>query len=203
MIAGTVFPASSTPRRGSSRSRNAETCSFNATCGEVVLTPTLANAGTSPGKAVKKLVHCASVMPLPTEPAGTPNIVGSRSFTDETVEAPAGCTVPSTLTTNALSGEIYGDSAVSTRFYERLAPTEGTTLLTIPIEGCALAGKYQLKGVLYSRAVQNTGVEVENQEFISNEETSKFGGLTLAGNPAFATSNFIIQLVGTGTFKVQ
>jgi len=149
-------------------------------------------------------VQCLNAMLTNDSSPMAPTESDQLRFTGVTVEAPAGCTVPSTLTSKTLKGEIYGDSAVGSRFYERLAPAEeGTTLLTIPIEGCALEGSYPLKGVLYSRATLSTGVESESQEFVSDEETSKFGGLTLAGNAAFVTRSFIVQLVGTGTFQVH
>lgn len=125
-------------------------------------------------------------------------------LTGVTLDEPAGCKVPSTLTTKELKGEIYGDSVVASRAYERVVPVEGTTLLTIPIEGCALAGSYPLKGVMFSRAASSTGVESASQEFISDEETNSFSeGLTLAGNPVSDTKDLVIQLVGTGTYKVQ
>jgi hypothetical protein len=108
---------------------------------------------------------------------------GKLKFTGVTVTNPVGCSTTSTLTTAALSTQVYMEGTTS---YDRFAPTSGTTFVNVPLTGCAAAGSYPVKGTDFGRSPNLTGVEKEHQklEFSGAINTTAGGGLTLGTEAA-------------------
>jgi hypothetical protein len=108
---------------------------------------------------------------------------GKLRFTGVSVVKPVGCSTTATLTTNALSTQVYMEGTTS---YDRFAPTSGTTFVPVPITGCAAAGTYPVKGTDFGRSPNATGVESAHQklEFSAAINTTAGGALTLGTEPA-------------------
>jgi hypothetical protein len=108
---------------------------------------------------------------------------GKLRFTGVSVVKPVGCSTNATLTTNALSTQVYMENTTS---YDRFAPTSGTTFVNVPLLGCAAAGTYPVKGTDFGRSPNATGVESAHQklEFSGAINTTAGGGLTLGTEAA-------------------
>jgi hypothetical protein len=114
---------------------------------------------------------------------------GKLKFTGLTVDEPAGCKTPGTLETTALHGvaQMGNTAETSESVYLKLAPASGEVLATIKLTECAAAGSYQLKGVLFSKAVNPTGTGASKQGFnTSTAINASQGGAVTLGKEAAA-----------------
>jgi hypothetical protein len=121
-----------------------------------------------------------------SNPGGFAVDSGKLKFTGVKIVAPAGCSTTSTLTTAALSTQVYMEG---TTVYDRFVPTSGTTWFTIPVTGCAFAGTYPIKGTEFGRSPNLTGVEQERQtlEFSAAINSTAGGALTMGAEPVTLT----------------
>jgi hypothetical protein len=87
--------------------------------------------------------------------------------------------------------------------YGKFTPTFGTVFATIKLAGCAAAGSYQVKGNLYAKAVNATGVLGEKQEIDSSAaiNSSQGGALKLGTNVATLEGSINIVLNGSNVGK--
>jgi hypothetical protein len=133
---------------------------------------------------------------------------GSLKFTGVTVVKPANCVVENaagevgvvnTVPLNVNAGFMGGAGSGNT---VRFKPASGTEFTTVFLEGpsCSIAGPYEVKGEVFVRSNNATGVYELNQTVTSsgliNEEGS---GVTNA--LTFGTE--IAKLEGTGTFTLS
>jgi hypothetical protein len=72
---------------------------------------------------------------------------GVLEFSGLTVDKPAGCSVESPIKTKALTGELVGGHEKKGK---KTTPEEGEVFATIKVSGCAVAGSYNVKGVVYA-----------------------------------------------------
>ena len=122
---------------------------------------------------------------------------GKLSFTGLTVDEPAGCSVASPITTNALVDEVIMDPSGGEATFDKFTPAEGTTFVNIKITNCAAAGTYPVKGTVTGRS-NNTGVAAIKQPLTFNaaEQTTGGGALTLGNKPASLTGKALNYLSG-------
>jgi hypothetical protein len=142
---------------------------------------------------------------------------GKLVFTGLTVVKPAGCKIASSLTTEALQGEVAMGVSEATKnnIYEKLAPTSGEKLMTLKIEGCAAAGSYPVKGVFTcawehttpasSWVFTPTNTSFTSQLFRSSSIIQNSQGtlFTIGGNPAFYAGVQNWQLVAGVSWSVK
>jgi hypothetical protein len=123
---------------------------------------------------------------------------GKLKFTGFSMISPAGCTVPSTITTEPITGEIY---LSSTKAYEKLSPTSGTTWFTVPMTVCSLASSPKMTGSLFARFKNATGTEWAPQELeLSNSINQEAGGSLAWGTKSVSfTGDFDEYLGSLGT----
>jgi hypothetical protein len=113
---------------------------------------------------------------------------GKLKLTGITIDEPAGCKLSGSIETTSLHGvaQMGNTAATSNNVYLKLAPSAGEVLATIKLTECAAAGSYQLKGVLFMKATNPTGVGAVKQGFSSSSEinSSQGGAITLGKEPA-------------------
>jgi hypothetical protein len=107
---------------------------------------------------------------------------GKFKFTGLTVSKPAGCKVPTSITTEALKSEIYMEG---TNVYDKFVPT-GEFFAKVPITGCAIESTPKVTGSSFALAqhVNAEGKTVNNltgEEFVSQMLTSSAAIETAAG----------------------
>ena len=106
---------------------------------------------------------------------------GVLEFSGLTVHEPAGCTVEAPIKTKALTGELV-DHSGSSLAYAKFVPEEGEVFTTLKISGCAIAGSYNLKGVVYGQG-EEWGKELKFQPLkFSPTINSTLGGSFTAGS---------------------
>ena len=122
---------------------------------------------------------------------------GKLSFTGLTVDEPAGCSVASPITTNALVDEVIMDPSGGEATFDKFTPAEGTTFVNIKITGCAAAGTYPVKGTVTGRS-NNTGVAAVKQPltFSAAEQTTGGGSLIFWSKAATLTGKTLTNLSG-------
>jgi hypothetical protein len=98
---------------------------------------------------------------------------GKLKFTGVSVVAPVGCGTSTTITTSALTTQVFMEG---TKVYDRFKPTSGETFVTIPITGCAAAGNYPVKGTDFGLAQHKNGAG----ERVNNLTGEEFTTQTLA-----------------------
>ena len=127
-------------------------------------------------------------------------------FFSITVHEPAGCTVAPIQTTGLTGTAQMGNTeATKNSVYTKFAPSSGEVLATIKLTGCAAAGSYQLKGVLYMKAVNPTSTAAVWQESLTSGEinSSQGGALTLGKEPATLTGSIQTGLVSGESYSLQ
>jgi hypothetical protein len=143
---------------------------------------------------------------------------GILTFSGLTVDEPAGCAVESPIKTKPLTTELvthkffdmyeiggikFKVETTSARAYDKFFPEEGEVFATIKVTGCAVAGSYNLKGVVYGEA-EEWGVERVSQQlnFSPGVNATLGGSLTLGSNAAELTASATTHLVGAfGGFR--
>jgi hypothetical protein len=127
---------------------------------------------------------------------GTAKIVQSGSaakaestlqFTGVTVMTPSGCTTPTTITTSALTSELYMDSATAAVIYDKFEATSGGSFMTLKLENCSIAGTYPVKGALFGQWANTTGVSSNPQRVVFNSTTAGFSTLAVGSTAALVT----------------
>ena len=102
---------------------------------------------------------------------------GKLKFTGVTLVEPKLCTVPSTLTTNALS--IQADWMSGSTNYWKFTPAAGesTTFVTIPVSGqCGGELTLVIKGDAFGETANATGVQAVEQELHFSETINTAAG---------------------------
>jgi hypothetical protein len=151
-------------------------------------------------------LECLSTAPCTIKnEAGSATLEGKVKFTGVTVEEPAGCQVSGgSITTNLLT--IDPDYMIGTANYALIKPFSGTTFATITIEKktgqtCPVSGSYLLKGTVFVKAQNATGVTAHVQKVNSsraiNEEAG--GSLAFIGGPATLTGEVAFTAEGAST----
>ncbi len=100
------------------------------------------------------------------------------------IKKPTGCKITGEeVETEELGGQVWMEG---TKALARLAPEVGTEWAEIEIEGCAIAGAYPLKGVLFGEHVNATNVSAAEQEvtFSGTINEAAGGALTFGGHSA-------------------
>jgi hypothetical protein len=135
--------------------------------------------------------------------AGTVELIeGNLSFGGMTIDTPSGCKIPSSITTNALTGELIMDPSGGTATFVKFRPTSGETIFSMTISECAAAGTYPLKGTFAGR-MNNTGVSATSQPFTFNaaEQTTGGGALKVGVEAATMTGGLAMKLSGSNVGK--
>jgi hypothetical protein len=125
-------------------------------------------------------------------------------LTGVTVDEPVGCTVAGgSIETVALNSEVWMEENSADKVFQRFAPASGLTIAEIHVEGCAIAGTFLLKGVLFGEFVNATGVEVASQALtLSSAINSTAGGaLTVGGSAATLAGRINLALTGGGEWR--
>ena len=148
-------------------------------------------------------VHCTGTCTI--DESGNVELVdGKLEFTGMTVDTPAGCTIPSTMTTRTLSAELIMDPGGGTATFLRWKPATGETIAEFELGGtCALAGTpLRIKGTITSR-LNNTGVSAVEQPatFSFAEQTTGGGSLKAGKEVATLTGKLGIKLSGANAAK--
>jgi hypothetical protein len=127
---------------------------------------------------------------------------GSLKFSGVSFAAPAGCTTPALETKNLV---FHGDWMRGTENYVEFMPETGTTLATIKIEKCAIAGTYNLKGTLWGAIGNETGVQeaIQDITFSAGVEGLAGGTLTLAGEPSELTGTAALTIASGAKFGIH
>jgi hypothetical protein len=107
------------------------------------------------------------------------------------IDKPAGCSVESPIKTKALTSELVDVAGNENRF-QKIFPEEGEVLATIKVSGCALAGSYNLKGVIYALD-SPWGILLALMLWAINthiNHTAAGSGVTLGASPAELSAEF-------------
>ncbi len=124
---------------------------------------------------------------------------GKLKLTGITVEKPAHCTAPASITTNGLS--FSADWMIGTTNYWRFLPTSGERFLTFELSGaeCELVEPLSHNGSLFVQTVNSTGTQSVAQEVKSSSTiNSTAGGTTNSGGGA-ASLTATIKFLLSGT----
>jgi hypothetical protein len=135
-----------------------------------------------------------------TGATGVAGATGKLKFTGVTVMLPVGCVSATSIETTALTAVAAMGNTVATEnsVYVKFTPTSGTVFATIKLTECAAAGSYQVKGNLYAKAVNATGVLGKAQRIDSSGaiNESQGGALTLGTNVATLEGSINVLLNG-------
>lgn len=125
-------------------------------------------------------------------------VTGTLKFSELKVLKPSGCGIGASITTNALTEKVQMEGST---VYVKIAPTEGTTIASVPLTGCVIAGTYLLKGSVFGKTSFATLEEEIEQTLTFSEsiQNTAGGSLTLAGQVAQITGAANNELTsGTG-----
>ena len=128
---------------------------------------------------------------------------GELVFTGVTITAPPGCTVPSTIRTDALS--IRADWMNGSVDYFELEPTAGPTaqFAMVAVTNCAQATSLPLKGTLFTETTNATGTPAVQQQVNSSPTINSTAGGTLHVGTETASLTFALKFRMTGTHEGQ
>jgi hypothetical protein len=128
---------------------------------------------------------------------------GVLDFSNFTVDKPAGCKVKEPISTKALKGELV-DHSGSERMYEKVLPAEGEVFATITVEGCAVAGSYNVKGVVYGEGEKwGTSLAAQPLKFTPAINTTLGGSLTLGTSVATLSAEGVNTLTSGKKFSAD
>ncbi len=128
---------------------------------------------------------------------------GKIKFTGVTVVEPVGCSVEGgAVQTEALKAQVYMEG---TKALVRFAPATGTQFAEVEITGCAIAGAYPTKGVVFGEAINptNTLASAQNVKFSTTINSAAGGELLFGGHAAVITGETSVTLTGGGQFKAN
>lgn len=160
---------------------------------EVVSEALMQMTTTIGGTPIKTAATGYSCLECTIENSGA-NAVGAGKLeaTGVHMVEPAKCEDGPTIISNkvkAVLGMKKGSSTIATIKFE---PASGTTFETAKISGCAIAGSYIVKGVVYAEVVNFTGVFAKNQRLrfspAIQTDAGEEGSLRFGANPAFITA---------------
>ncbi len=178
-------------------------CSKTAASPNFALTATVAGA---PAKLTATGIHCEATI-YNEVVAGIPHakLTGKITYTNVTVDEPAGCTTPATQTTNLIEGEVKMVTGSAKPFikFEPHASAGVTNFTNVKLEGCAAEGSYPLKGFTYCEMTNATEVHSPVQECGTNATTAAQSKLTLGPNAAALGGEIAIELVDGSDFGVE
>jgi len=128
---------------------------------------------------------------------------GKIKFTGVTVVEPAGCSVVGgEVETEPLKGQIY---MKGTKVLFMFSPVSGEIFAEPEIAGCAIAGGYPTKGVVFGESTNATNFEAEEQflNFSAAINSAAGGSLTFGGHSASITgkTKFITTKIEGGITK--
>lgn len=158
------------------------------------------------GTAVKltatgvECVEC-SIDQIGTGESGQAHGSGKFKFTGVSISEPAGCTVPSTITTNTITRTTLIIKSTPTT-YTTLHTHEESPFFTLSVSGCALAGSYPVKGTL-AGMTNATGVLAAEQPVAFSAANQKAIGasLTIGKEAATLTGEALVRLSGVNVGK--
>jgi hypothetical protein len=128
---------------------------------------------------------------------------GKIRFTGVSVVEPVGCKVAATIETFNLKAEV--EMKKGTEFDTvKFEPASGSTgaFAEFEIEGCAVAGPYVAKGVVYGEPTNKTGVQAKVQTVKFSEAIQRdaigteFTGLTFGTHQAYINGTICIETEG-------
>jgi len=127
---------------------------------------------------------------------------GKLKFTGTKMVKPAGCSIPTSLTTAALKTAIYEEGAT---VYDKFEPASGTTFVNIPVTGCAFEATAPVSGTVFGKSPNATGVEKTGQSlsFSSAINTTAGGTLKFAGAAAALTGTAVNELTSGAAFGAK
>jgi hypothetical protein len=127
---------------------------------------------------------------------------GKLKFTGTTMKKPAGCSVPTSITTAALKTAIYEEGAT---VYDKFEPASGTTFVNIPVTGCAFEATAPVTGTVFGKSPNATGVEVVGQKlaFSGAINTTAGGALKFAGAAAALTGTAVNEVTSGAAFGAK
>jgi hypothetical protein len=126
---------------------------------------------------------------------------GVLEYTELTVDKPSGCKVKNgVVKTKQLTSELVAHEGTNHAF-DKFFPEEGEVFATITLEGCAVAGSYNVKGVVYGEGNEWGVSKVEQPLALSPAINSTLGGsLTLGVKPATLTMSGVNTLASGLSF---
>jgi hypothetical protein len=129
---------------------------------------------------------------------------GKIKLTGVTVDEPTGCKISGgSIESVALQSEVWMEENSAEKVFQRFAPSSGTTLANIEVEGCALEGIFPLKGTFFGESVVATSVEGTSRglTFSSAINTTAGGSLTFGKSTATLKGRANLSLTGGGSWK--
>lgn len=128
---------------------------------------------------------------------------GILEFSGLSVDEPAGCKVKSPIKTKELTSELV-DHAGNEHAYDKFFPETGEVFATVTIEGCAIAGSYNVKGKVYGEANKwATPAAKQPLAFSPAINTTLGGELTLGTKPAELTLEGVNTLESGKSFSAD
>jgi hypothetical protein len=131
---------------------------------------------------------------------------GKLKFTGVTIDEPAGCKVPTTLTTEELKTFVQMEST-GTTVYDKFEPATGSTgtFVKVPITGCAIESTPKVTGTAFGKSSLLTGEEsaVQTLTFSSAINTAAGGSLLLGTKAATLAGVVDNELVGNAKFGAK
>ena len=172
---------------------------------EIAVASELILTGSAGGSTVK--IKATGVKGIESEIAQNETlaqVIGQLDFTGVSVVEPSTCKAATTFETAPLTGTVQMGNTEATKssLYTEFMPTSGEVFATIKLEGCTLAGSYQLKGTLYGKNTNGTGVFAASQgtSFSGAINSSQKGTLTLGKEAATLEAGIKISLVSGEKF---
>jgi hypothetical protein len=129
---------------------------------------------------------------------------GVLEFSGLSVDKPSPtCAVESPIKTKSLTSELV-DHSGSTKAYDKFFPEEGEVFATIKVSGCAVAGSYNVKGVVYGEA-EAWGVSLASQplKFNPTINATLGGSLTLGTKAAKLSAEGVNTLASGKAFSAD
>ena len=127
---------------------------------------------------------------------------GKLKFTGVTVEKPTGCSVASTIETNALS--VQADWMIGTDNYIKFVPTageeKGFATVTLTGASCPIATSIIPKGSVFVQSANATGVQAVSQTVSSSKAINETAGgsLHVGTEAAWLEGSAAFSLTGEG-----
>jgi hypothetical protein len=152
---------------------------------------------------VKSEIVCKTVSgegSLTNEESGKEHKVSgsvTASFTNCTVNKPAGCKVKEPITTTSNTVSVEGLGAGANEMGQEFKPTEGEVFSEVTLEGCLLAGKYKTTGTAIGTGSGSPSAKFSGATNVFTNAMTK-ETLKLAGNPAEISSTTTVTMSGGG-----
>jgi hypothetical protein len=173
-------------------------------CSKTAATPVYVLKGTVAGAALEVTaggVECSEAK-ITNLTVGThmAQLTTKLTLTTVAIKKPAGCTTPKMLQTSEVTADLKMDQTVNTKSYLDFA-SEGPSVGSLTIEGCAVEGKYPIKGAFLCEMTDATEVQTVVQECAYTATTNAMSGLTIGGNAATLEGEVAFELTGANAGK--